>query len=72
MNRQDACSTRKLTFYEQAGKPVAENSARYRSDCQLTFYEQAGCLFHKKIDLLWNRPESLLLKMVQDIRSIVN
>jgi hypothetical protein len=24
-------------------------------------------LFHKKIYLLWNRPESLLLTMVQDI-----
>ncbi|MEG4306952.1 hypothetical protein [Microcoleus sp. D3_18a_C4] len=25
-------------------------------------------LFHKKIYILWNRPESLLLTMVQDIR----
>ena len=32
---------------------------------QLAFYEQASCLFHKKIYLLWNRPESLLLTMVQ-------
>ncbi|MEG3837436.1 MULTISPECIES: hypothetical protein [unclassified Microcoleus] len=25
-------------------------------------------LFHKKIYILWNRPKSLLLTMVQDIR----
>ncbi|TAG91490.1 MAG: hypothetical protein EAZ18_16820 [Oscillatoriales cyanobacterium] len=37
-------------FVEQAGKPVAD----------------ARCLFHKKIHSLWNRPESLLLTMVQD------
>jgi hypothetical protein len=24
-------------------------------------------LFHKKIYLLWNRPESLFLRMVQDV-----
>ncbi|MBD1883483.1 hypothetical protein [Microcoleus vaginatus] len=34
---------------------------------QLAFYEQARCLFHKKIYLLWNRPDSLLLTMVQDV-----
>ncbi|UNU25823.1 hypothetical protein D0A37_20170 [Microcoleus vaginatus HSN003] len=34
---------------------------------QLAFYEQARCLFHNKIYILWNRPESLLLTMVQDI-----
>ncbi|MDQ2099341.1 MAG: hypothetical protein QQW96_17060 [Tychonema bourrellyi B0820] len=28
---------------------------------QLAFYEQARCLFHKKVESLWNRPESLLL-----------
>ena len=60
----------KLSFVEQAGKPVAGNGARYQIDCQLAFYEQARCLFHKKNYLLWNRPESLLLTMVQDIRSI--
>jgi len=27
-------------------------------------------LFHKKIYILWNRPESLLLTMVQDIRRL--
>ncbi|MEG3985199.1 hypothetical protein QUA08_31055 [Microcoleus sp. T3B2] len=26
---------------EQAGKPVADNGARYAIDCELTFYEQA-------------------------------
>ncbi|WP_143603677.1 hypothetical protein [Tychonema bourrellyi] len=30
---------------------------------QLAFYEQARCLFHKKIEFLWNRPDSLLHKM---------
>ena len=25
-------------------------------------------LFHKKIHSLWNRPESLFLRMVQDVR----
>ncbi|MEG4271343.1 MULTISPECIES: hypothetical protein [unclassified Microcoleus] len=26
-------------------------------------------LFHKKIHSLWNRPKSLFLRMVQDVRS---
>ncbi|MEG5017623.1 hypothetical protein [Microcoleus sp. B4-C3] len=34
---------------------------------QLAFYEQARCLFPKKIYLLWNRPDSLLLTRVQDV-----
>ncbi|WP_180274775.1 hypothetical protein [Tychonema bourrellyi] len=37
---------------------------------QLAFYEQARCLFHKKVESLWNRPESLLLTMVQHLSYI--
>ena len=33
--------------------------------CQLAFYEQAGEPVHKNSIFLWNRPESLLLTMVQ-------
>ena len=31
-----------------------------------------SCPPHKKMHLLWNRPESLFLRMVQDVRSIEN
>jgi hypothetical protein len=55
MNRQDACEARKFIFCGTGILPVADNGATYQIDCQLTFYEQAGCLFHNKIDLLWNR-----------------
>ncbi|MEG3928667.1 hypothetical protein [Microcoleus sp. D3_18a_C4] len=46
---------------QQAFRPVPQEN--------LSFVEQASCvsnrlsgLFHKKIYLLWNRPESLFLK----------
>ncbi|WP_333409456.1 hypothetical protein [Microcoleus sp. T2B6] len=35
---------------------------------QLLVEEQARCLFHKKIHSLWNRPKSLFLRIVQDVR----
>ncbi|MEP6519335.1 hypothetical protein [Microcoleus vaginatus] len=36
-------------------------------DRQLAFMNRLSGLFHKKIYLLWKRPESLLLTMVQDV-----
>ena len=45
-----------LAFYEQAFRPVPQENR--------VFVQQSSCLFHKKIESLWNRPDSLLLTIV--------
>ena len=46
-----------LAFYEQAFRPVPQENR--------VFVQQSSCLFHKKIESLWNRPDSLLLTMMK-------
>ena len=52
-----------LLFLKQAGKPVLENGRK----CELNAFLWAGGTPHNQIYSLWNRPESLFLRMVEDV-----
>ena len=53
--------------------PMLNNAARYQLELRSCTILNKLCmnrlsgLFHKKIHSLWNRPESLFLRMVQDV-----
>ena len=53
--------------------PMLNNGARYQLELRCCTILNKLCmnrlsgLFHKKIHSLWNRPESLFLRMVQDV-----
>ncbi|MEG5005611.1 hypothetical protein QUB17_18485 [Microcoleus sp. B5-C4] len=55
-----------LAFSEQAFRPVPQENLYVVEQAEKPVAD-AKCLFHKKIYMLWNRPKSLLLKMVQNI-----
>jgi len=53
--------------------PMLNNGARYQLELRYCTILNKLCmnrlsgLFHKKIHSLWNRPESLFLRMLQDV-----